>query len=105
LIALSTYTTYWHRANGAHVVVCGIELYSRWVVPYNPYLILRFQAHINVEICSSIQVVKYIYKYFFKGHDRAQVSIEEQGQPNVYDEIQSFVDTRYVAAPEAAWRL
>jgi hypothetical protein len=36
-------------------------------------------------------VVKYVYKNFSKGHNRAQVSIEKEGQANFYDEIQSFV--------------
>jgi hypothetical protein len=41
------------------------------VVPYNPYLSLLFNCHINVEVCTSIAVVKYLYKYVYKGHDRA----------------------------------
>lgn len=34
-----------------------------WVVPYNPYLLRKFRSHINVEICASVQAIKYIYKY------------------------------------------
>jgi hypothetical protein len=45
------------------------------VVPYNPYLSLFFNCHINVEVCSSIAIVKYLYKYVYKGHDRAQVDV------------------------------
>lgn len=50
---------------------------NRWVVPYNYDLSKRFMCHINLEICSSVQSVKYICKYVHKGHDRAQVTIEE----------------------------
>lgn len=32
----------------------------RWIIPYPPYLSLRYAAHINVEICSSIDAIKYI---------------------------------------------
>jgi hypothetical protein len=87
---------------------------NRWVVPYNPYLCLKYNAHINVEICSSVQSVKYIYKYDFKGHDRAAMHV----QPTVpaggegvaaavapaVDEIKNYVDGRYVSASEACHR-
>ncbi|UYV75945.1 hypothetical protein LAZ67_13001882 [Cordylochernes scorpioides] len=36
---------------------------NRWVVPYNPYLLVRFNAHINVEFCASVKSVKYIFIY------------------------------------------
>ena len=35
---------------------------NRWVVPYNKYLSERFDTHVNVEVCSSVQSVKYLYK-------------------------------------------
>jgi hypothetical protein len=49
----------------------GFVFDNRWVVPYNPYLTMRYQCHINVEVCNSITAVKYLYKYVYKGHDRA----------------------------------
>jgi hypothetical protein len=70
---------------------------NRHVVPYNAYLLLKYNCHINVEICFSIRCVKYMYKYVYKGHDRSNILIE--------DEIQSFLDCRYLCAQEACWRL
>ncbi|KAG6726965.1 hypothetical protein I3842_02G107600 [Carya illinoinensis] len=56
--------------NGVTVKVRGQNLDNRWVVPYNLYLLTTFDCHINVEICSTIKAVKYLYKYIYKGHDR-----------------------------------
>jgi hypothetical protein len=39
-------------------------LNNRWVVPHNLYLCSKYDAHINVEICSSVSAVKYLYKYY-----------------------------------------
>src|SRR5437764_906270 len=36
---------------------------NSWVVPYNTYLLLKYNSHVNVEICSTISAIKYIYKY------------------------------------------
>ena len=60
---------------------------NRWVVQYNPYLLLKFNCHINVEICSSIKCVKYLYKYLFKGADHANIVISEKNNELGYDEI------------------
>jgi hypothetical protein len=63
------------------------EIDNRWVVQYNPYLLLKFNCHINVEICSSIKCVKYLYKYLFKGADHANIVISEKNNELGYDEI------------------
>jgi hypothetical protein len=62
---------------------------NRHVVPYNPSLSLRYNAHINVEICSSIKAVKYVVKYVNKGPDRAAVTLNHGGQHDApVDELQ-----------------
>lgn len=35
---------------------------NRWVVPHNLWLCTKYDAHINVEVCTSVTAVKYIYK-------------------------------------------
>lgn len=77
---------------------------SRWVVPYNAYLLRRYDAHINVEVCASVKSVKYLFKYVYKGHDRANIELRQQARGE-YDEISMFLDARYVSPPEAVWRL
>ncbi|XP_029150694.1 uncharacterized protein [Arachis hypogaea] len=61
-----------------------------------------YDCHINVEICSSIKSIMYLYKYCYKGPDR--VAMEVHNGSNV-DEVQQFVDARWIAAPEACWRI
>ena len=67
-------------------------------MPYNAFLLTKFDAHINVQVVNTIRSVKYLYKYVYKGHDKAAVDI-------THDEIKKFLDARYVGAPEACWRL
>ncbi|XP_057248190.1 uncharacterized protein LOC104903059 [Beta vulgaris subsp. vulgaris] len=71
---------------------------NRWVVPYNPWLLNKYDCHINVEICSSIKCVKYLYKYIHKGSDRVSMEVHKG------DEIAHFVDARWICAPEAMWK-
>ncbi|XP_051206116.1 uncharacterized protein [Lolium perenne] len=78
---------------------------SRWVVPYNPYLLRMFDCHINVEVCSSIKAVKYLYTYVYKGHDQTSFNIEKPDADGNIDEIKRFVDARWVTPPEAMWRI
>ncbi|XP_028095034.1 uncharacterized protein LOC114295050 [Camellia sinensis] len=75
---------------------------NSWVIPYNPWLLLKYDCHINLEICSSVTSVKYLYKYVYKGPNR--VALEVRQGPN-YDEVQQFIDGRWVCAPEALWKI
>ena len=95
-----SYPVYRRRDDGRTVERRGCILDNRWVVPYNPYLTAKYKCHINVEVCALIDSVKYIYKYVYKGHDRAMVQIGES-----IDECKEYIDARYVSASEAFWRL
>ncbi|KAG6645201.1 hypothetical protein CIPAW_08G106200 [Carya illinoinensis] len=75
------------------------------VVPYNPYLLAMFDCHINVEICSTIKAVKYLYKYVYKGHDRVAFNLVSEQTNQQIDEIQQFQSARWIAPPEAMWRI
>nr|XP_047129403.1 uncharacterized protein LOC100202463 [Hydra vulgaris] len=96
------YPNYRRLDNGRVVIIKGNQVDNRWVVPYNPWLSKKYQAHINVEACMSIKSVKYLYKYVYKGHDCANVVINESVD---HDEINTYLDCRFVSAPEALWRI
>ena len=40
----------------------GRVIDNRRVVPHSPYLVKKYQCHINVEVCFSVASVKYLYK-------------------------------------------
>uniref|UniRef100_A0A1I8AR22 Helitron helicase n=1 Tax=Steinernema glaseri TaxID=37863 RepID=A0A1I8AR22_9BILA len=95
---------YRRRASAPHFIGRnGVRMDSQWVVPYNPYLTSKYNAHINVEVCTSVRCVKYLFKYIYKGHDKANLFIVEtnavQLQPQAqstqtldHDEIQNYSD-------------
>uniref|UniRef100_K3YL66 ATP-dependent DNA helicase n=3 Tax=Setaria italica TaxID=4555 RepID=K3YL66_SETIT len=100
-----SYPLYRRRDDGHNEIVRGHKLDNRWVVPYNPYLLQMFNCHINVEVCSSIKAVKYLYKYIYKGHDRASVCVNGTSEKEDIDEIRQYRDARWVTPPEALWRI
>ena len=67
---------------------------NSWVVPFNPFLSLEYEAHINIEIVQYLYVVKYLYKYITKGNDRIIIQFDSDGQPTeevVHDEIEGHI--------------
>ncbi|XP_027768140.1 uncharacterized protein LOC107002396 isoform X1 [Solanum pennellii] len=101
----NSYPIYRRRNTGKVVKIRGHFLDNLWVVPYNPYLLCKFNCHINVEICSDIKVVKYIYKYICKGHDKIAFHIQTNDVNVEIDEIKEYQSARWVSPPEAAWRI
>uniref|UniRef100_A0A914PYP6 Helitron helicase-like domain-containing protein n=1 Tax=Panagrolaimus davidi TaxID=227884 RepID=A0A914PYP6_9BILA len=98
------YPSYARPDNGITVTkTSGFVVDNRYVVPHCPNLLLLMKCHINVEVVSSIKAVKYLYKYIFKGHDSAAIKIVDGAV--VYDECESFLDSRYMGAAEACWRI
>lgn len=98
----------YRRRPGVEAQVRGVTMDNRSVVPYSPFLLLKYNAHINVEVCTSVRAIKYIYKYVFKGFDCTTLQITNDpggNQQLSYDEISNFISCRYVSSPEAAWRL
>ncbi|UYV81456.1 hypothetical protein LAZ67_20001240 [Cordylochernes scorpioides] len=94
LVNVSRYPRYKRRNNCVEAIVNGKYIDNSWIVPYCPMLSLRYNCHINVECCASVKSVKYLFKYVYKEHATL----------NHY-EIKSHMNSRYVSAPEAGWRL
>jgi hypothetical protein len=69
------YPIYQRKDMGRTILVHGVELENRWVVPHTVHLSIKYDAHINVEVCNNIRAVKYLFKYVYKGHDHATAEI------------------------------
>ncbi|XP_054281787.1 uncharacterized protein LOC128999354 [Macrosteles quadrilineatus] len=84
----------------------AVEIDNRWIVPYCPTLIKIFNAHINVEYCSSVKAIKYVCKYIHKGSDQAAFNLVKGAQlDNLKDEVTIYQTGRYLSSNEAAWRI
>lgn len=97
-----------------HVVKNKKFIDNRFVVPYCRDLLLRFQCHINLEVCNSSRSLKYLFKYCLKGHDNATMLLKSKkgdvastlkDTKNPTNEVKHYLDGRYVCASEAAWRI
>ena len=98
-----TYPKYRRRSpedGGRAIITPNGPVDNRWIVPYNPYLCLKYNAHINVEaiflvlnvnflsndwyqVCVSALATKYLFKYITKGPDRSMVRVEGEGNDEI----------------------
>jgi hypothetical protein len=103
------YPVYRRRDNGVCIKKGKGFADNRFVVPYNRYLLLKYNAHINVEWCNQSRSIKYLFKYVNKGHDRVTAgfyhSTNDKDNVQALDEIKMYYDCRYLSACEAVWRI
>lgn len=98
------YPVYRRRDNSVFVKKGEAFADNRYVVPYNRHLLLKYNAHINVEWGSQSRSIKYLFKYVNKGHDRVTATFHNV-EDQTYDEIKMYYDCRYLSACEAVWRI
>eukprot|EP00889_Picochlorum_renovo_P006318 jgi/Picre1/33348/NNA_008672.t1 len=87
----------YRRPNNTRVVEKKLEngdtvkLDNRYVVPYNMYLLKRYNCHLNVMVCSGIEGIKYMFKYVYKEASRSNVSLSERREATV-ETVDNFFD-------------
>lgn len=69
---------------------------NQWRVPYDPYLLMKNDCHICVDIVTAASCVKYLFKYATKGADMAKARVT--GASN---DIEQYRSTRYISTAEA----
>ena len=87
---------------GATYKYKGRKVTNAWVVPHSRRLLMKYRCHLNVEVCFSVGGVKYLYKYVYKGPDRAMMAVREPGTDS--NEIELFQDFRSIGSAEGCWR-
>ena len=71
------------------------------VVPHVRELLLFWQGHINVEYCASSLMPVYLYKYLFKGPEKARYRVIDADEQR--NEFLMYYNGRYISAMEATW--
>ncbi|KAL5134487.1 hypothetical protein HKD37_03G007633 [Glycine soja] len=105
------YSVYRRTNNGQTISKNGVIIDNKYIVPYNPKLLRKYQAHINIEWCDQNTSIKYLFKYINKGYDRVTaVIVHDENDATFHaathhDEIKEYLDCRYISPCEATWRI
>jgi len=106
IIEQDGFTTYKRIEYGQTSIKGGVSIDNHSVIPYHPRLLLRYQAHINIEWCNQSTSIKYLIKYINKGYDRITIVIDPLSEStsnticNAY-EIQHYLAYKYISPCEA----
>ena len=78
---------------------------NRWVASYNPGFLLKFNCHINVQHCNSLQAIEYLCKYVNKGNDKIGFQLLKDSEEKILNEVKDFMESRYLTPTYCMWRL
>ena len=60
------------------------------------FLLLKYKAHINVEVVGSVGAIKYLFKYITKGPDRVMVEKDFRSKEEIdHDEITQHINASW----------
>jgi hypothetical protein len=110
VVVPNNYVKYARPNNGITTHKKGVQVDNTFVVPHNVDLLVKYQAHINVENVNRNGMEKYLFKYTNKGPDCARVMLQRKrgssdNGAEPFNEIKEYLDCRCVTPNDAAWRL
>ncbi|XP_070025499.1 uncharacterized protein [Nicotiana sylvestris] len=74
--------------------------------PTNSSMKKKVTASSNIQkFCSDIKVVKYLYKYICKEHDKIPFCVQNNDTNIEIDKIKEYRSARWVSPPEVVWCL
>ncbi len=85
-----SFPLYRRRDNRRRLYRNSIVYNNRNIMPYSPYLSIRYNTYINIEVALNINIFKYLYKYVYKGPDRIAAVIDRK----IVDKIKEYINTR-----------
>jgi hypothetical protein len=89
-----SYPSYCRRKSDITISKAGQNYDSRFVVPHNKFLLLKYECHMKVEVPYGINATKYLFKYICKGIDRSALELKKG------DKIAKFVHGCYIGPCE-----
>ncbi|KAL3839225.1 hypothetical protein ACJIZ3_023816 [Penstemon smallii] len=104
-IGQKSFPNYRRRNDGRSVMVHNVRLDNRSVGTLLSLFTAEVDCHINVEICADIGLIKYLYKYIYKGHTKLAYHVVGDAPAGQRNEIQEYQHGRWICAPEALWRI
>lgn len=83
------YPPYIRESSGNVIVKNWILFDNSYVVPYNPQLMLQYQAHINMEWCNQCTSIKYLFNYINEGYDEivASMALNKNSNPIPLEDV------------------
>jgi hypothetical protein len=79
-----------------------------WVVLYLPSLLSYMNCHTHVDICSTVNVFIYLYKYLFKEPDQTRFTFQpstDSPSEDPVNEFRDYINNQYLSSSEAVYQI